>query len=64
MDVVERRIIGAAIVLVLGQVSVREQGRRQMLEAGIVGVDDAAAARWQITLFGPVGPFGRRQLVR
>lgn len=44
MDV-EGRIVGAAVVLVLGQVGIRQQGRRQMLEAGIVGVDDTAAAR-------------------
>lgn len=60
----ERRIVGAAVVLVLGQVGVRQQGRRQMLEAGIVGVDDAAAARRQIPFLGPVGPLGRRQLAR
>jgi len=45
MDAVEGRIVGAAVVLVLGQIGIRQQGRRQMLEAGIVGVDDAAAAR-------------------
>lgn len=62
--VVEWRIIGAAVVLVLGQVGVRQQGRRQMLEAGIVGIDDAAAARRQISFLGPVGPLGRCQLAR
>lgn len=45
MNVVEGRIVGAAVVLVLGQIGIRQQGRRQMLEAGIVGVDDATAAR-------------------
>lgn len=45
MDTVEGRIFRTAVVLVLGQIGIRQQGRRQMLEAGIVGVDDAAAAR-------------------
>lgn len=61
---VERWIVGAAVVLVLGQVGVRQQRRRQMLEAGVVGVDDAAATRRQIPFLGPVGPFRRRQLAR
>lgn len=58
--VVERRIVGAAVVLVLGQIGVRQQGRRQMLEAGVVRVDDAAAARRQVPFLGPVRPLGRR----
>lgn len=61
---VERRVIGAAVVLVLGEVGVRQQGRRQVLEAGVVGVNDAAATRRQVPFLGPVGPLGRRQLVR
>lgn len=59
-----RRIIGATVVLVLGQIGVRQQRRRQMLEAGVVGVDDAAAARRQISFLGPVGPVGRREFAR
>lgn len=62
--VVVRWIIRAAVVLVLGQVGVRQQGRRQMLKAGVVGVDDAATTRWQVSLLGPVGPLGRCQLAR
>lgn len=61
MDTVERRIVGAAVVLVLGQIGIRQQGRRQMLETRIVGVDDAAATRRQISFLGPVRPLGRRQ---
>lgn len=64
MDTVEGRIVGAAVVLVLGQVGIRQQRRRQMLETGVVGVDDAAAARRQIPFLGPVGPLGRRQFAR
>lgn len=61
---VERRIIGAAVVLVLGQVGVRQQGGREMLEAGIVGVDDAAAAGRQVSLLRRVRPVGRCDLAR
>lgn len=35
-----------------------------MLEAGVIGVDDAATARRQIPFLGPVGPVGRRELAR
>lgn len=44
MDIIERRIIGTAVVLVLGQIGIRQQRRCQMLKTGIVRVDDAAAA--------------------
>jgi len=62
--VVVRWIIRAAVVLVLGQVGVRQQGGRQMLKAGVVGVADTATTRWQVSFLGPVGPLGRCQLAR
>lgn len=64
VDVVQSDVIGTALVLVLRQISIREKRRRQVLKAGIVGVDDAAATRRQISFLGPVGPLGRRQFVR
>lgn len=64
MHVVERRVIGAAVVLVLGQIGVRQQGGREMLEAGVVGIDDAATAGRQVTFFRRVRPVGRCELVR
>lgn len=60
VDVVQPGVIAA---LVLGQICVRQKRRRQVLEARIIGVDDTAATRGQISLLGPVGPLGRCQLV-
>ena len=63
VDVVQSDVIGTALVLVLRQISIREERRCQVLKAGIVRVDDAATTRRQIPFLGPVGPLGRRQFV-
>lgn len=63
VDVVQSDVIGTALVLVLRQICVREKRRRQVLKTGIVGVDDAATTRRQVSFLRPVGPLGRRQFV-